>query len=125
MPAWPVFIIYGVAVLLANSTLPNVRLAPANRVSVSIQSISEVVMLTARLPITVRAPREGWIFHGSWSAAERTTVEHTLRERIPNPTQALADPWLFLAHDTAYYAHSPCIHSAGMGYCAASTDDLV
>jgi hypothetical protein len=82
-------------------------------------------MLTARLPITVRAPREGWIFHGSWSAAERTTVEHTLRERIPNPTQALADPWLFLAHDTAYYAHSPCIHAAGMGYCAASTDDLV
>jgi hypothetical protein len=81
-------------------------------------------MLLARLPITVRPPRDGWIFHGPWPTGERATIERALRERIPNPTQAQVDPWLFLTHNTTYYAHSPSIHAAGMGYSATSANDL-
>jgi TolA-binding protein len=83
-----------------------------------------MTMTLAQLPLAVAASQAGWTFHGPWTTTDRDLVERVLRERIPNPTQAQADPWLFLAHDTAYYAHSPSIHAAGMGYCAASADDL-
>jgi hypothetical protein len=49
-------------------------------------------MRIARLPITVQLPRDGWIFHGPWLTGERAAVERTLRERIPNPTQARLRP---------------------------------
>jgi tetratricopeptide (TPR) repeat protein len=83
-----------------------------------------VTMTLARLPLAVATPPTGWTFHGPWATTDCDLIERVLRERIPNPTQAQADPWLFLAHDTTYYAHSPAIHAAGVGYGAPSADDL-
>jgi hypothetical protein len=81
-------------------------------------------MTLARLPLAIAVPPTGWTFHGPWPTTDRDLIEHVLRERIPNPTQAQADPWLFLAHDTTYYAHSPAVHATGVGYGAPSADDL-
>jgi tetratricopeptide (TPR) repeat protein len=83
-----------------------------------------MTMTLLRLPLAVAAPHTGWTFHGSWATTDRDRIERVLRERIPNPTQAQADPWLFLIHNAAYYAHSPAVHAAGVGYCAPSADDL-
>ena len=43
---------------------------------------------------------------------------------MPNKTQALADPWLFLATQEGYYAHCPTIHQSGYGYCEDTAADL-
>jgi hypothetical protein len=84
----------------------------------------EVTMRIARLPITVRFPHNGWIFHGSWSTGERAAIERTLRERLLNPDPspgrllALSDPRYGLLRP------QPSIHAAGIGYCATSAVEL-
>jgi len=76
------------------------------------------------LPFLLPAPHAGWAFEGAWHAAGQALIEQTLRERIPNPARAHHDPWVFLAHAATYYAHSPTIHSPGIGFAAATAADL-
>lgn len=76
------------------------------------------------LPFLLPAPHAGWAFEGAWQVADQALIEQTLRERIPNPARAHHDPWVFLAHAATYYAHSPTMHSPGIGFAAATAADL-
>jgi tetratricopeptide (TPR) repeat protein len=81
-------------------------------------------MQVSALPLPADPPSSGWHFVGPWSDPERETLTRALRERILNPEQARAHPWLFLAQGTARYAHCPTIHPSGIGYIASDADDL-
>jgi tetratricopeptide (TPR) repeat protein len=81
-------------------------------------------MTITSLPFLLPSPHARWAFEGAWHAADQALIEQTLRERIPNPARAHHDPWVFLAHAATYYAHSPTIHSPGIGFAAATAADL-
>jgi hypothetical protein len=81
-------------------------------------------MTITSLPFLLPAPHARWAFEGTWHAVDQALIEQTLRERIPKPARAHHDPWVFLAHAATYYAHSPTIHSPGIGFAAATAADL-
>lgn len=81
-------------------------------------------MATTMLPLALPSPLSGWVFQGVWHAADQAMIERTLRDRIPNPARAHNDPWVFLTHAATYYAHSPTMHTSGIGFAAATAADL-
>lgn len=73
-------------------------------------------MAVTKLPSGAHSPSTGWIFQGPWAEADQQLITQTLNERVLHRTQAQADPWLFIAHPSGYYAHTPTAHAPGHGY---------
>src|SRR5262249_30218523 len=98
--------------------------ATIGRTCVVVFSRAKALMTATTLPLPLPSPRSVWVFQRAWPAADQAASEQTLRERIPNSARARNDSWVFLAHAATYYAHSPSIHSAGVGFAAATAADL-
>ena len=73
-------------------------------------------MAVTKLPSGAHSPPAGWIFQGPWAEADQQLITQTLNERVLHRAQAQADPWLFIAHPSGYYAHTPAAHAPGHGY---------